>query len=145
MKKFAALVLLLAFAAFVGGGLILGSWEAAGPATKPTPVIIAQGSSLKKAASTLEDAGVLASADRFLLLSRIFGGGDTIHAGEYEIPAGASPSDILSLLQRGKTLQRLIAVPEGLPSILVYERLMAVPTLTGSIPVPEEGSVLPDS
>jgi UPF0755 protein len=32
-----------------------------------------------------------------------------------------------------------------MPSILVYERLMSIPHLKGIIPVPEEGSVLPDS
>ena len=53
--------------------------------------------------------------------------------------------DILALLQSGKVLQRLVAVPEGMPSILVYERLMATPLLTGSSAVPPEGSVLPDS
>ena len=34
---------------------------------------------------------------------------------------------ILDLLQHGKPLQRLITVPEGMPSIMVYERLMAIP------------------
>jgi UPF0755 protein len=32
-----------------------------------------------------------------------------------------------------------------MPSIMVYDRLMAEPLLTGPIPVPEEGSVLPDT
>jgi hypothetical protein len=32
-----------------------------------------------------------------------------------------------------------------MPSILVWERLMKAPTLVGDVPVPEEGSVLPDS
>jgi UPF0755 protein len=32
-----------------------------------------------------------------------------------------------------------------MPSILVHERLMAEPLLTGTVPVPEEGSVLPDT
>ena len=39
----------------------------------------------------------------------------------------------------------LVAVPEGMPSILVHERLMATPLLTGSVAVPPEGSLLPDS
>ncbi|MDT9597836.1 endolytic transglycosylase MltG [Sphingosinicella rhizophila] len=145
MKKLAAFVLLLALAAFIAGGLVIGSWKAAGPANKAIPVVVAQGSSLRKAAETLEVAGALESADNFLLLARIFGGDGTIHAGEYEIPARASPADILALLQSGKTLQRFITVPEGLPSIMVHERLMAAPTLAGTVPVPEEGSVLPDS
>ena len=51
----------------------------------------------------------------------------------------------MAILQGGKTLTRLVTIPEGMPSILVYERLMANDQLTGDIQVPEEGSVLPDS
>jgi UPF0755 protein len=39
----------------------------------------------------------------------------------------------------------MVTVPEGLPSILVHERLMKAPALTGEVPAPEEGSVLPNS
>ena len=42
-------------------------------------------------------------------------------------------------------MQRLITVTEGMPSIIVQEKLAAVPYLTGAAPVPAEGSVLPDS
>jgi UPF0755 protein len=145
MKKLVALGLLLAVLLLVVGGFFLSGWTNPGPAAKPVPVLIAPGSSLAKAADTLEQAGVLGSADRFLLQARLFGGDEPIQAGEYEFPAKASPSEVLRLLQSGKTLQRFVAVPEGLPSILVYERLMAAPTLTGDIAIPEEGSVLPDS
>jgi UPF0755 protein len=39
----------------------------------------------------------------------------------------------------------MVTVPEGLPSVLVHDRLTKAPTLTGSVSVPEEGSILPDS
>jgi UPF0755 protein len=143
---------LIAFAVAAGiltglavGIWLLAGWSAAGPAKQPTPVVIAPGSSMAAAARSLEQAGVLGSADSFLLRARLFGGDKPIRAGEYEVPAGASPADILALLQSGKTLQRFVVVPEGLPSILVHERLMRAPFLTGPVPVPEEGSVLPDS
>ena len=142
------LALIIAAAAFllIGGGIyFFGSWTAEGPAKQPTPVLITEGSSLGSAASQLEKAGVLASAEGFRLQARVLGGDKPIQAGEYEIPAKSSPSQILGLLQSGKTLQRFVTVPEGLPSILVWERLMRAPTLIGTIPVPEEGSVLPDS
>jgi UPF0755 protein len=145
VKKIVVLGLLLAAILLVGGGYFMSGWNSEGPAEKPTPVVIAPGSSLAKAAATLEEAGVLGSAERFLTQAKIFGGGKAIQAGEYEVPAKASPAEVLALLQSGKTLQRFVAVPEGLPSIMVWERLMAAPTLTGTIPVPEEGSVLPDS
>ncbi len=146
LKRPLLLGLLAAFLLLVAGGVyFLGSWTSAGPADKPTPVIIAEGSSLASAARQLEQAGVLGSAESFRLQARFLGGSKPIQAGEYEIPAKASPSDILGLLQSGKTLQRFVTVPEGMPSILVWERLMKAPTLVGNVPVPEEGSVLPDS
>jgi UPF0755 protein len=145
MRKLVALGAAAALLLAVMGLFFLGGWTSQGPAAKPVPVIIAQGSSLARAAATLEEAGVLKSADRFLLQAKLLGSGDAIKAGEYEVPAGASPQQVLDLLQSGKTLQRFVAIPEGLPSVLVHERLMRAPTLTGNVSVPEEGSVLPDS
>ncbi len=52
---------------------------------------------------------------------------------------------ILTHLQYGRPIQRLVTIPEGMPSVLVHERLMRLPYLTGTIEVPAEGSVLPDS
>jgi len=80
-----------------------------------------------------------------LLWAKILGSGDPIKAGEFLVPAGSSPSTILDTFQHGEVIRRFVTIPEGLPSILVYERLMAEPLLTGPIPVPEEGSVLPES
>jgi UPF0755 protein len=56
-----------------------------------------------------------------------------------------SPAAILTHLQYGRPIQRLVTVPEGMPSVLVHERLMATPYLTGTIEVPAEGTILPDS
>ncbi|HEY0113410.1 MAG TPA: endolytic transglycosylase MltG [Allosphingosinicella sp.] len=144
MKKLLALALIAVAGLAVGLWFIQG-WSGSGPAKAPTPVVIAAGSSMVKAAKTLEEAGVIASAERFLFQAKLFGGGSSIKAGEYEFPAGASHSQVLSILQSGKTLQRMVTVPEGMPSVLVHERLMKAPTLTGEVPVPEEGSVLPNS
>src|SRR3546814_6578773 len=53
--------------------------------------------------------------------------------------------DILDLMQAGKTIQRFVTIPEGMPSILVWERLMAEERLKGKVEIPAEGSVLPDT
>ena len=42
-------------------------------------------------------------------------------------------------------MQRLVTIPEGMPSILVQEKVAATKHLAGAAPLPEEGSVLPDS
>jgi UPF0755 protein len=52
---------------------------------------------------------------------------------------------ILELLQHGKPVQRLITVTEGMPAIIVGEKLAANPYLTGPTPPIVEGSLLPDS
>ncbi|HEX2763111.1 MAG TPA: endolytic transglycosylase MltG [Allosphingosinicella sp.] len=144
MKKLLALGLLVA--AFLGVCLwFIQGWNGAGPSARPTAVLIAPGTSLAEAAEQLEGAGVVASADRFLFQAKIFGSDRSIKAGEYEFPAHASHSQVLALLQSAKTLQRMVTIPEGLPSILVHERLMAAPALTGEVAVPEEGSILPNS
>ena len=141
MKKL--LFLGLVALAVVGAGLwLIQGWNAPGPAARATTVLIEPGSSLAAAARTLEEAGVISSDERFLLQAKIMGGG-SIKAGEYEIPARASHSTILALLQGGRTVQRRVVIPEGLPSVLVHERLMKAEGLVGEVPVPEEGSVLP--
>jgi UPF0755 protein len=40
---------------------------------------------------------------------------------------------------------RLVTIPEGMPSVLVQEKLASIAELTGAAPLPAEGSVLPSS
>lgn len=138
-----------ALAAVLAALLLLGwfvsGWYGSGPLVKDTPFTVPDGSSLSTVADKLEKEGAIASAQSFRLRARIFGGGAPIKAGEFLLPTGASPSQILSILQGDAVLRRFVTIPEGMPSIMVYERLMAQPLLTGEIAVPEEGSVLPDT
>ncbi|WP_157217618.1 endolytic transglycosylase MltG [Flavisphingomonas formosensis] len=140
--RFVAVALLLLL---IAGGLVLHGWYGAGPAAKPLTVQVAEGSSLAGAARALERAGAIRSARAFLRDAKLFGSKEPIHAGEYEIAPGTSAADVLLLLQSGKTLQRLVTIPEGMPSILVHEKLLATPLLTGGVQTPAEGTVLPDS
>jgi UPF0755 protein len=78
-------------------------------------------------------------------MARLLGSSDPIQAGEFEIPKGMGGAAILDLLQHGKPVQRLITVTEGMPSIIVAEKLGANPYLSGALPQIAEGSVLPDS
>ncbi|MFM9853933.1 MAG: endolytic transglycosylase MltG [Sphingomonadaceae bacterium] len=108
-------------------------------------VTVGVGSSLTGAAKMLEQKGAIASADGFVRNAKIFGSGEPIKPGEYKIKKGMTDADILALLQSGKTMLRFVAVPEGLPSVMVHDRLMAAPFLEGAVDVPAEGSILPDS
>lgn len=126
------------------GGLAL-QFDGSGPAADDTVVMIDKGTSLRQAASALEKAGVISSAKRFVLLARLFGGSKAIKAGEYEIPRRASPARILSLLQTGDVLLHEVMIATGMSSAQVFDRLMADARLTGEMPVPAEGSILPDT
>lgn len=133
---------LLAVCAFGGGWWL---WAGPGPAQRELSIVVPEGATLSRAAGALEKAGAIRSRQSFLLFARLFGGGGTIRAGEYQVAPRASARQVLAMLQEGKTLQRLVTVPEGMPSILVAEALAKAPALTGTAKTPAEGSVLPDS
>jgi UPF0755 protein len=142
MKKLLALVLV---AGLLVGLWFVQGWKARGPAQHAITLVVPKGATVASTATLLQKAGAISSRRRFLVQARLFGGGGVIEAGEYEIPAHASNAQILNLLEGGKALQRMVTIPEGMPSILVQERLAAAPGLTGEAPLPEEGSVLPNS
>lgn len=135
----------LAVAALVALWSLVGGWYGSGPLQADQDFIVPNGASLRVVAERLEQKGVIRSATGFALRARIFGGGSAIKAGEFRIPAHASASRVLAIISSGEVIRRFVTVPEGMPSIMVQERLMAVPQLTGDVAVPEEGSVLPDS
>jgi UPF0755 protein len=140
------LPIVLALLALAGAfGWLSSGWYAAGPLAKDTPFVVPDGSSIGTVAAKLEEEGAIESAAFFKLRARVFGAGSSIKAGEFMLPKGASPAKILNVIQGDQVLRRFVMIPEGMPSIMVYERLMAHPSLTGSIEVPPEGSVLPDT
>ena len=144
MKR--ALIFLVLLALLIGAGGYWFLWASSGPAEKPQTIIVEQGSSLARVADQLESQGVIPGTARtFRAMARLLGSQDPIQAGEFQIPAGTSGAQVLDLLQHGRPMQRLITIPEGTPSIIVFEKLMAEGLLKGDIPVPAEGSVLPDS
>ena len=133
------LALLASAVAFAWG------WWSSSEIDEDTAFVVPSGASLTSVARKLEDEGLIASADSFLLRAKVLGSGDPIKAGEFLLPAGASPATILDTFQHGEVIRRFVTIPEGMPSIMVWERLMAEPLLTGTVAVPEEGTVLPES
>ncbi|MEL6737425.1 MAG: endolytic transglycosylase MltG [Pseudomonadota bacterium] len=134
------LIVMLGVRAYVASGSL-------GEATveEETPFLIPAGSSLTAVAGKLEDQGLITSADGFLLRARLFGSSDPIQAGEFALTPGMDQADILTAFQSGDVIRHFVTIPEGMPSILVHERLMAQELLTGGIEVPPEGSILPDT
>ncbi len=129
----------------VGAIWFLSGWWGAADVEEDTNFIVPSGATLTAVADKLADEGLIDSSEGFLLRAKLFGSGDPILAGEFLLPAGSSNARILDTFQHGEVIRRFVTIPEGLPSIMVHERLMAEDLLTGPIPVPEEGSVLPDT
>jgi UPF0755 protein len=129
---------LIALAAFL--------WWGPGPLKISTRVVIPEGAALRSATDYLYYVHAISGPrSKFYYLARLLGEGDPIQAGEFEIPPHASPATVLDILQHGKPVVRLVTIPEGMPSVLVQEKLSAIPDLTGAAPLPAEGSVLPNS
>ncbi|MEO0589824.1 MAG: endolytic transglycosylase MltG [Pseudomonadota bacterium] len=139
-------VLLVALLALAGGGAI-AAFDYLGEATidEETAFLISAGSSLTAVAGKLEDEGLITSADGFLMRARLFGSSDPIQAGEFSLKPGMDQADILTAFQSGDVIRHFVTIPEGMPSILVHERLMATELLRGDLDVPLEGSILPNT
>ena len=141
-------ILLSAAAALVLGILAVTYtlWWGPGPKPGPHTIIVPEGSTVGSVARKLEKQGAIpGNAKTYYVMARLFGSHDPIQAGEFEIPKGMGGAAVLDLLQHGRPVQRLITVTEGMPSIIVEEKLAANKYLAGATPSIEEGSLLPDS
>jgi UPF0755 protein len=149
MKRYIALVLVLAVLA---GGVVewlYASFAAPGPAARQdgeTVVLIKNGVGLHGIADSLAAAGVVTLPEIFRLGVRLHGETAALKAGEYAIPSRASMFDIMNILIAGKSIQHKLTVAEGLTSQMAYDIVEADPVLTGAAgPLPPEGVLLPET
>jgi UPF0755 protein len=137
-------LLLAGLVAVLGAYFLL--WASAGPKAGPHSVVVPEGASLSRVADQLVAKGAVpGTATTYRAMAKLFGSDDPVQAGEFEIARGMSGAAVLDLLQHGQPVQRLLTVTEGMPSIIVQERLAAAKELTGAAPLAAEGTILPDS
>lgn len=129
----------------IGLPLFVAPWWCGMPAAATHDVAIPAGTTLAGAATRLYDADVVYSAGQFRLLARLFGRQAPIRAGVYRFREGLGWGSYLRQMQRGDVVALRVTIPEGLPSVLVRDRLLANTQLTGPVDTPAEGSVLPDT
>ncbi len=147
---FGTLVLSVALGVLGLLGLLNYSFNAAGPMPNgeaETVIDIPRGTGLSAIADNLEEEGVVDSATVFQLGVWISGGSKDLKAGEYAIPPGASPRDIMDLFISGQSILHRLTVPEGLTSSQIMRLVEAHEVLVGDMPeeVPEEGALLPET
>ena len=137
----------------IAAGVILAAllvvyflWWAPGPKPGPHTVMIQEGATIGSVARKLSAEGAIpGSAKTYYVMARLFGSHDPIQAGEFEIAKGMGGAAVLDLLQHGKPVLRLLTVTEGMPAVIVNEKLASNPYLSGPTPPIQEGSLLPDS
>jgi UPF0755 protein len=130
----------------LGVPLLVAPWFGLGavPGNEVT-FVVAPGATFTDVTNDLEKAGLVDAPRQFRLLARVFAGDAPVQAGTYRLAQGKPWRDYLAALQSGAVERLTLTIPEGLPSVLVAERLRAEPRLTGDVAVPAEGTVLPDT
>ena len=74
---------------------------------------IAPGVSFAELSQSLHEQGIIDRPWLFNALARFRGLGNAVRQGEYALPAGSTPVDLLVLFVSGETLQRRLALIEG--------------------------------
>ncbi|MGO8713787.1 MAG: endolytic transglycosylase MltG [Rhizomicrobium sp.] len=146
MFRFVAFFLL---AAIIGLGAFeweRANFQAPGPASRETVVLIAPGDGVAAISQKLAHAGVIPDAGLFQWGVRLRGEAAQLKAGEYAFPAHASLADIAAILMSGKSLQHKITAAEGLTSDMIFALVKNDAELDGDAgPVPPEGTLLPET
>ncbi len=143
----AVFTILVLFAIVFGGGLLLGKqrFDARGPLAEDKIVNIPRGG-IRDIADLLVKEGVIDQP--WVFMGGVFAlkARDELKSGEYQFPKQASLHEVIDTLVDGKVVQHQIALPEGLTSEQIVQRLLDSDVLTGNIrEIPREGSLLPES
>ena len=141
---FSALVT-IAIALVLAGGVGFWLLKAAGPAKAPVTAVLPKGSGITEIGAALQTAGVIRSGSVFAAAAEITGAARRLKAGEYEFPARASLSEVLRKLRAGEVVHHHVTIPEGLTSQQAVDILNKTDVLTGSVPTPAEGALLPET
>lgn len=140
---------LLALLMLGSGGYVGYDWAkeqlyAPGPQNKPVIFEVKQGESLLSILEKLEAEGLLRQPHIAKFYVRLKP--ETIQAGEFELPAGASFFEIMEILNQGNIRHYKITFPEGMTVRAILNQLKNEITLSGNIAtLPEEGSLLADT
>jgi UPF0755 protein len=141
-------VLTLAVLGMIAGGAALFGYYGPGPKARQgdaTTVILRRGGGLSEMASNLARAGVIPAPQMFIAAAELTGGARHLKAGEYSFRSHAPLAEILRKIRKGDIVHHRITIPEGIPAVQVAQILNGSDVLTGEIPTPPEGSVLPET
>lgn len=117
-----------------------------GPNAEDRAFMVESGASGAQIAQSLQSEGFISDARLFRIANRIYASGETLQAGEYQIPAHASVRQIVEMMASGDALQHAITFHEGITIAAAMEIIEESDVLTGEMPeAPPEGSILPET
>ncbi|KPH10819.1 endolytic transglycosylase MltG [Rhizobium acidisoli] len=142
------MAVLVCVVAVIGFYYATSTYRNPGPLQTNTNFIIRNGAGLAEIASNLERNAIISDARIFRYITAThLSAGESLKAGEYEIKARASMSDIMELLKSGKSILYSVSFPEGLTVRQMFNRMLDDQVLEGDLPaaLPAEGSLRPDT
>jgi UPF0755 protein len=144
---FLGLVVLAVLAAAGGWWLLERYLDQPGPLAEEQLIEFPRGTGLAGIAARLETAGGIEDARTFNVATRVIGRDRRLRAGEYRIPANASPRDVLDILESGQIVLHALTIPEGLSTVEALAVVERHPVLVGDMPedLPGEGELLPET
>ncbi|MDW7772572.1 MAG: endolytic transglycosylase MltG [Desulfobulbaceae bacterium] len=99
--------------------LILSGWlwsyayQPSSSADTDTVVLIPKGSGARQIQSILAEHGIVSDDRRFIVLAWLTDKAGRLRAGEYLVPPGQTPLQILRLLEQGNVIRHRVTIPEG--------------------------------
>ncbi|MDE2050522.1 MAG: endolytic transglycosylase MltG [Gammaproteobacteria bacterium] len=107
------LLALLVLAAAAGYALLGRDFHAPGPAATPVGLKVSAGESTRAVLARLGELGALAHPREVELYLRLHRRIPRIEIGAYEVPAHASPADIIRMFEQGRVVLDQLTVVEG--------------------------------
>ncbi len=107
-----------AFVLFLCVGVNAGAWFGLYlvmpvPGNDEVTVVIPKGAGVRRIKEILGEQGVIRDDVRFLLLARLVKEGKRLRAGEFQVPLGLTPLQVLRFLDSARPVRYRVMVPEG--------------------------------
>ncbi len=141
-----AIAVLVVAALLLAGGVwgALRLYDLPGPLAEQRAVVVPHGG-IDQIADSLGRAGVVGNPTALRLAALLTRRQGPMRSAELAFPPHASLRETLLVLRFGKPVQHHLTIPEGLTAQQVALLVDKGPALEGEVPVPPEGSVLPET
>jgi UPF0755 protein len=142
----ASIAIVVSAAALVAAFAFIAEANRPGPSAEPALFMVEQGASATAIGQALEREGRIRSELMFRIATRAYARGQSLQAGEYELPASASLREIVRMMAEGQALLHAVTIPEGYTTAMAMRVIAESEVLTGEMPeTPPDGAILPET